>query len=245
VRRLAAGGVHVDHVDGEGGAAHEADHAAAQGLAYVHLLPGARAEVGHQVAHLALADAARRGEAARGEDVRGQDAALQLPKRVGAGHVEQGAVGPPERADGVHGVALGEAPVLPGEGLPRGVQRRDDHGRGGAQLEAHDGAVGAREAGQRVVEVAAAQVERVADDRERPGTRRQPASAVAAPEADQAVEERDGERCPEQPDLLLHLWWCGILSCSGEAHAPLYFFLYRMLVVFFSHVSPSPKVVVS
>uniref|UniRef100_A0A8R7UPI4 Uncharacterized protein n=1 Tax=Triticum urartu TaxID=4572 RepID=A0A8R7UPI4_TRIUA len=60
---------HVHHVDGEEGAGHEVQHAAVHGLADVHLLPRAAAEVAHHVAHLALAHAARHGEATRREDV--------------------------------------------------------------------------------------------------------------------------------------------------------------------------------
>jgi hypothetical protein len=62
---------------------------------------------------------------------------------------------------------------VPGEGFPRGFPGGDGHGRDGAELEAHDGAVGARQPCERVVEVAS-QVQRVADDQERPRARRQP-----------------------------------------------------------------------
>nr|CAB3495858.1 unnamed protein product [Digitaria exilis] len=202
VRRLAGGGVHVDDVDGEEGARHEVDQAAVQGPAEFHLLPGARADVAQQLPHLALADAARRGEAARREGVRGQDAALQLPERVRARQVEQRPIGPAEGAHGVDDVAPGEAPVVLGEGLHGGLTGGDGHGRDGPQLEAHHGAVRAGEAGERLVEIAS-KVEGVPDDRERPGSRREPSPrAMAAPEAGKEVEERDGgECCPEQPDL--------------------------------------------
>ena len=69
----------------------------------------------------------------------------------------------------------------------------------------HDGAVGACQVCELVVEVAS-HVQRVADHRERPGAWRQPPGALAtAPEAAQIVEEGDGECDQKQRDLALHL----------------------------------------
>lgn len=131
--------------------------------------------------------------------MRGHDAAQGFPPRVGARQADHGAVGPPERADGVRDAARGVAAVVPRQGLPRGAGRRDHHGRAvRPELEPHDVAVGAREAREGMVEVSAAQVERVADDREWPGAgRRPPAARSSAREAGQPVEDReDGEGRP-------------------------------------------------
>lgn len=58
--------------------------------------------------------------------------------------------------------------------------------------------MGAGEARERVVEVAATQVQEVAEEWERPGARRPPAPSGAQAVAGQVevAEERDGKRCP-------------------------------------------------
>jgi len=114
--------------------------------------------------------------------VRGRDAAQRLPPRVRRREPDHGPRGEPRGAGHVRDGARRERTVVPRERLPRGVARGDDHGRGEPQLEAHDGAVDAREARERVVEVAvaAAQIEEVADEWERPRARRQPSSGAAA-----------------------------------------------------------------
>ncbi|WVZ62547.1 hypothetical protein U9M48_012286 [Paspalum notatum var. saurae] len=169
-------GVHVDDVGGEEHAGDEVEGAAVQGLLDVHHLPGAGAEARQKVPHLALPDGARRRDAARREHVRRRDAAHRLPERVRAGQPEHGT----QRAQAVRDGARREPPVVECEGLPGSVAGGDNHGRDEAQVQAHDGgAVLAGKPRQRVVEVAAAQVQDVADERERSRAGRPPVGARA------------------------------------------------------------------
>ncbi|BAT06171.1 Os08g0507701, partial [Oryza sativa Japonica Group] len=172
----------------------EVEHATVHDLADVDHLPGVPGEVADDVPHLALPDAARRGEAPRGEDVGGRHAAQRLPARVGARQPYHGPAGEPARAGSVRHRARREAPVVLGERLPRRAGRRDDHGGDEAQLQRHHGAVLAGEARQSVVHVAA-QAEHVADHRERRRARRQPPRSAAHRAGEVVASHRGGERC--------------------------------------------------